>query len=270
MKTLTPMILFLLILSACQSAAPSSTPTEKLEPTISASPTKTPYPTDTIIPSSTPTPQPTITPEPPDIPIGTMFWQWGWTFPWERTTSPYLVWGAQLRDKMNSRCEGFICDGVDLRLYDPQVWHFLGRGEYGKTVFTFEKPLDTFVIVYKDRIGFDALSGMTVDGKTVAYGYLTNGKISASYLDGGNISFDTVIEAENKHKPVSKPCGIIDPNPDGDKNFSLTGGEGGILWNFLDNPWGPTLYSTRKGYSLVGLTIISESFEKITQDQICP
>jgi hypothetical protein len=88
------------------------------------------------------------------------------------------------------------------------------------------------------RIGFDALSGTTPDGKIVSYGYLTNGQITASYLDGGNFPRDTIIAAENKGIPVNPPGGITDPNPDGDNNYNVTGTSqgwlgGAIFWNFL-------------------------------------
>jgi len=213
--------------------------------------------------------------EPIYIPEGTIYYQWGSNYDWGNTTSPYLVWGAQLRDEMNGNCWGFICGGKDFTEYDSDVWQFLGKGEYGKSVFTFDKPLDTFVIVWNSRMGFDALSGTTIDGETVTYGYLVNGQITASYMDGSNFPMETIIAAENSNMPVAEPCGIIDPNPDGDNNYNLTGNYGGwsggaIVWNFLDQPWGNYVFSTRKGYSLIALTIVSQSLSNITSDQICP
>ena len=229
-------------------------------------PGPTPTPTQTPIPSPTSTPKPTNTPAPPNVEKGTIYYLWGSGY----NSSPYLVWGAQFRDTMNGNCQGFICGGNDLREYDANVWQFLGRGEYRRMVFTFDKPLDTFVITYKSKMGFDAISGTTVDGKTVAYGYLVNGKITASYMDGSNFSIMTIINAENNFVPVTEPCGIIDPNPDGDNHFNLSKGKGGIVWNFLDRGFYNSAYATRKGYSLTSLTIISQPVSRISSDQICP
>ena len=171
---------------------------------------------------------------------------------------------------MNGSCVGFICEGKDLRLYDPAVWRFLGKGEYGGKTFTFDPSLDTFVITYDGIMGFDALSGTTADGKVVPYGYLTDGRVSASYMDSSNLPCQTIIAAENNHQPITTPCGIIDPKASGDKSYNMTGGPGGIVFSFLDNPWGPEIYSTRKGYSLSKLTIVSQPASKISPQQICP
>jgi hypothetical protein len=171
---------------------------------------------------------------------------------------------------MNGSCQGFICDGKDLREHDPAVWHFLGKGEYGQMTFTFDQSLDTFVITYRDIMGFDALSGTTIDGKTVAYGYLTNGDITASYLDGSNIPVKTIIDTENRNVPVSPPCGIIDPNINGDSNFNMTNGPGGIVFNFLDRGFYNSPFATRKGYELTNLTIVSAPASAISSDMICP
>ena len=255
--------LILFVISACSINATTT-------------PTNTPEPTVTIMPSSTYKPTPSI----PYVDFGTIYFQWGLEHNY-----PYLVWGAQLRDTMKGSCEGFICDGIDLRLYDPDIWQFLGRGEFGKKTFSFDvnnngridqvEQFDTFVITWNDRMGFDALSGTTPDGKTATYGYLTNGKLTTSYMDSSNFPMSTIIDAENKFQPVKTPCGIIDPNPDGDKSYNLTGNYdgwtgGGIVFNFLDRAWGEAPYATRKGYSLISLTIVSAPASEISPDQICP
>ena len=246
------------LISAC---APQPNPTSVSTP----QPTITPSPTNTIIPSSTPTPQSTNTPSPPLISDETIYYLWG-----SGTTDPYLVWGAQLRDKMHGECQGFICDGEDLRLYGSEVWKYLGRGEFGKKVFSFSEPLDTFVITFSGRMGFDALSGMTTDGETVSYGFLADGRVTTSYMDTSNFSMNTIGNAEDTFTAVFEPCGMIDPNPDGDNSYNMSKGSGGIVFNFLDRAWGNSPYKTRKGYSLNSLTIVSAPASSITSDMICP
>jgi len=208
----------------------------------------------------------TSIPKPIKVSTGEMYFLWGFT----QAPDPYLVWGASLREIMNGACEGFICEGKDLRLFDATTWQFLGRGEFGIKTFEFKQPLDTFVIVYKDRMGFDALSGKTIDGIIVSYGYLVSGDITASYLDGSNINCKTIIDAENGRVPVVPPCGIIDPTVDGDKSYNLTNGPGGIVFNFLDRGFYDQPYATRKGYSLTNLTIVSAPISDISADMICP
>ncbi len=259
MKRINILVLIGLFFSACSTpAAPAATSTP--EP-INTS-------TNQLIPTVRPSPQSTFTPNPPKIPAGKIFEQWSvYT---DDQNSPYVVWGARLRESMNGNCEGFICAGKDLRLYDPTVWKFLGRGEYGKKTFTFTEPLDTFVITFSKKMGFDALSGITPDGKTVTYGYLTNGKVTTSYMDSGGFPMRTIIEAENTNQPVKTPCGINDPNPDGDKSYNMGEGQGGIVFNFLDRAWGQQPYLTKKGYQLMSLTIVSAPASEITPTQICP
>ena len=269
-NTIITVLIIAFIMASCAQTV-TVPPTETALPIETSLPIISLSPTQTSVPSSTPTPNPTKIPSPPHVTNGTIYYQWGM----ENIVSPYLVWGAQLRNTMNGNCQGFICGGKDLREYDANIWHFLGKGEYGKKVFTFDKPLDTFVIVWDDKMGFDAISGTTIDDKTVSYGYLVNGKLTASYLDGSNFPAKTIVEAEDKRLPVSKPCGIIDPNPDGDNNFNLTGDYqgwlgGAIVWNFLDRGFYNNPFATRKGYSLKSLTIISQPANKISSDQICP
>lgn len=271
--------LFMALVFMVSMTLTACSPGQLLGPTLSPIPTSTTSPIPTLTPTLTPiktsTHQPTGTPEPPEISSDMIFFRWGENYDWKETTSPYLLWGASLRDVMNGNCQGFICDGKDLREYDPNVWFFLGSGEYGKRTFTFEKPLDTFVLVWNNKIGFDALSGTTADGRIVAYGYLANGEITASYMDGsGEISMKTILNAENNGVPVKTPCGIIDPNPNGDKSIIVTGDYqgwlgGAIVWNFLDQPFS-SAFSTRKGYSLTSLTIVSQEFSTISPNQICP
>jgi hypothetical protein len=273
MKKIALFLSLAFVVTACQTSLPVITSTDTLEPTVSATPTLKPSPTKTLFPSSTPTLKPTRTPKPPQISEGTIFWRWGENYDWENTDSPYLVWGAQLRDIMNGTCQGFICGGKDLSEFDHTIWIFLGEGDYGQATFTFDQPLDTFALFFNKPMGFDALSGTTIDGKTVAYGYLVDGTVSASYLDGGNFSARTIIDAENKNMPVIEPCGIIDPNPNGDKSYSMSGNFmdfGAFFWNFLDRGFYNSPYATRKGYSLTSLTVISQSVTKISSDQICP
>lgn len=204
-------------------------------------------------------PTPTISP-------GEIYFLWGFN----QSSAPYLVWGADLRDTMKGSCQGFICDGKDLRLYDSSIWKFLGYGDYGKKTFIFEEPFDTFVIHYDHAIGFDALSGITLDGKIVNYGYLTDGTLTASYMDTSNFQFTTIGEAENNGIPVEPPCGIIDPSVDGDRSYSLSNGPGGLVFNFLDRGFYNNPFETRKGYELMSLTIISAPTSEIADNQICP
>lgn len=216
-----------------------------------------------------------IPPHTPYVNNGTIYYKWGMG----NSNSPYVVWGAQLRDTMNGNCQGFRCAGKDLRNYDSEVWQFLGAGEYGTKTFSFDinnneqidpnELFDTFNIRYGDAMGFDAISGTTPDGKTVAYGFLANGKITAPYGDGSSFPLLTLIEAENKNVP-QPICGIVDPNVQGDGNFSLTEGGGALFFNFLDRGFYNSPFSTRKGYSLTSLTIISQPTSIISPDQICP
>jgi hypothetical protein len=171
---------------------------------------------------------------------------------------------------MKGSCWGFICDGKDLTMYDPAVWQFLGKGEYGQKTFTFDKPLDTFVITYEGIMGFDALSGTTPDGKTVAYGFLADGRVTTSYMDTGYFRMETIGHAEDTFTTVFVPCGMIDPNPNGDNSFNMTTGPGGIVFNFLDRAWGQDPYLTRKGYALNSLTIVSAPASAISSNMICP
>jgi hypothetical protein len=231
--------------------------------------TNTPKPFLSITPTpfiaTISTPNNTITSQPIVITPGEIYYLWGFN----QSNSPYLVWGAELRNTMNGNCQGFICAGKDLREYDQSVWQFLGAGDYGEKIFEFNKPFDTFVITYYGEIGFDAFSGTTVDGKTVDYGFLSDGKVTTSYLDGSNFSWETIGNSENSH--VAPPiCGIIDPNPNGDKSYSLSKGPGGIVFNFLDQPWGSKTFSTRKGYSLTSIRIISQPPSLIQKNEICP
>ena len=212
------------------------------------------------------TPSPTKTQKPIVVSKGEIFYLWGFN----QSSAPYLVWGAHLREIMQGSCKGFICDGKDLRSYDPTIWKFLGFGDYGKKTFTFEEPLDTFVIHYDNQIGFDALLGVTLDNKSVNYGYLTDGIITASYLDDSNLQFETVISAENKGIPVEPPCGIIDPSSEGDNSYSLSNGPGGIVFNFLDRGFYNNAFATRKGYELISLTIISAAANEIGDEERCP
>ena len=48
-------------------------------------------------------------------------------------------------------------------------------------------------------MGFDAISGTTVDGKIVAYGYLVDGKDTTSYMDTSNFSMKVIGDAEDNH-----------------------------------------------------------------------
>ncbi len=250
-----------------QSVQPLEVNQSPIPPTLTntpLAPTDTSIPTNTPLPSPILTPRQTNTPAPPRVSDGEIFYQWAR----DNNTSPYLVWGAQLREIMNNNCQGFICEGKDLRVYDSEVWQFLGRGEYGKMVFAFDKPLDTFVLTFMGNIGIDAISGITIDGNTVTYGYLVNGEKTASYMDSSGFPMDTIITAENKQIPVAEPCGIIDPNPDGDNNFNVSLWRGAIVWNFLDLPFNSAW--TRKGYSLIELIVVAQSSSNITSDQICP
>jgi hypothetical protein len=267
-KTATIVSLVVFILASCAPAV-TAIPTETVTPTI------TPSPTQTAIPSPTSTPEPTNTPAPPSVTNGVIYYQWNMG----NNSSPYLVWGAQLRDTMNGSCKGFKCGGKDLREYNGTIWKFLGRGEYGSKTFSFDlnnngqidqdELFDTFNVRFGQAMGFDAISGTTPDGKTVAYGFLANGKITAPYGDGSNFPLLTLIEAENKNAP-QPICGIVDPNVQGDGNFSLTKGGGALFFNFLDRGFYNSPFSTRKGYSLTSLTIVSQSVGKIPSEKRCP
>jgi hypothetical protein len=252
--------LFVIALSACGPAPATTTATPTEMPTATATPSLIATLTQTLEPS------PTATTKPITVSPGAIYYEWGRG----QFSAPYLVWGAHLRDTMNGSCQGFICDGKDLREYDPAVWHFLVKGEYGKMTFTFDKPYDTFVITYKDIMGFDALSGTTSDGKIVTYGYLVDGTISASYMDTWNFSMKTIGDAEDNQRAVTKPCGMIDPNINGDSSFNMTLDPGGIVFNFLDRGFYNSPYATRKGYELTNLTIISAPASAIFSNMICP
>ncbi|MCJ7585286.1 MAG: hypothetical protein MUO30_11035 [Anaerolineales bacterium] len=270
-KTLTVSATAAMLFSgACTKATGSTTTPTNTPPTVtqmytpSDTPTFTPSPTDTPLPTNTP--HPTNTPMPITVSPGEIYYLWGLS----QSSAPYLVWGAQLRDTMNGSCQGFICDGKDLREYDPAVWHFLGKGEYGQMTFTFDQPLDTFVITYRGIMGFDALSGTTPDGKAVDYGFLADGRLTTSYMDTSNFRMETIGHAEDTFSAVTVPCGMIDPNPNGDNSFNMTNGPGGIIFNFLDRAWGQDTYSTRKGYELNSLTIVSASDSTISSNMMCP
>ena len=261
-----------LIIIACEPENPTNViHNPSLIPTSSLTPT----PPVIIFPTETITKQVIETPESLNIPFGKVFYTWGAYYDWSKTTDPYLVWGANLRDIMDGDCQGFICEGKDLREFDNVKWKFLGSGKFGKSTFTFDEPLDTFVMTWNNPLGIDSFSGVTKDGRMVAYGYLANGEVTASYADGGGMmSFKTILDAEANGLPILSPCGIIDPSPDGDNNYLVTGEYqgwfgGALVWNFLDQPFS-SAFSTRKGYSLVSLTIVTQPLEKITADQICP
>ena len=261
-------------------------PTDTPMPTDTAlPPTDAPLPTDTVAPPTavppTNTPAtPTIEPSPEPITVdpGEIYYRWGFG----QFSEPYLVWGAQLRDTMHGGCQGFICDGIDLRLYDPNVWKFLGPGEYGTHTFDFDvdnngtvdpyERLDTFNTVYGEELmGFDALSGITPDGETVTYGYLADGRITTSFMDGFRFLTKTIIDAEDKFTTVFYPCGVLDPNPYGDLSYNLTeaGDKGGAIFlNFLDRSWEEGACDTRKGYPFTELTIVSQPLSKIVTDRV--
>jgi hypothetical protein len=253
-------------LSQVQIITPTVEPTITYTPSPTNSPEPTLTPTSTSTQTFTPTNRPTKTPAPIAISHNEIYYNWGHY----QSTAPYLVWGASIRDAMSGNCQGFICEGKDLREYDPSVWQFLGQGEYGQKTFTFDQPFDTFVITFDNVIGFDALSGTTIDGETVHYGYLANGDVTASYMDGSNFPILTIIDAENKHVPVQQACGIIDPTSEGDNNFNLSNGSGGIVFNFLDRGFYNSPYATRKGYELISLTVVSAKANTIPEDKICP
>ena len=203
----------------------------------------------------------------PSVPLSTSYDEWAV----ENDTSPYVVWGASIKSIINEDCQGWTCNGKDLRKRDPEIWQLIGKGEYGKTVFTFDQPMDTFVIASKEIIGFDVLSGTTVDGKKVTFGYLTDGTLTTPYLDGDNMPLVVrIMSAKAQNTPFTEPCGMIDPNFDGDNNFSITIGKGTITWNFSNVPWDAKGHPFDKVYSLTSLSIISQPASKITSSQKCP
>lgn len=204
----------------------------------------------------------------PTVPSSTSYNEWAV----ENTTSPFVVWGANLKDiVIDEDCKGWICNGKSLHNYDPEIWKLIGEGGFGKSVFTFQQPMDTFIIASKDSIGFDALSGITIDGEKVSFGYLPDGTFAIPYIDGDNMPLVFKIWSNNsENKTFSEPCGIIDPNPDGDTNFSLTLGAGIIMWNFSELSSSANEISFDKIYSLTSLSIVAQPASKINSSQKCP
>lgn len=163
-----------------------------------------------------------------------------WTV--ENNTSPFVVWGASLKNNFRDQdCKGWICNGKNLQEYDPEIWNLIGDGGFGKSVFTFQQPMDTFVIASKDSIGFDALSGITIDGEKVSFGYLPDGTLAIPYLDGDNMPLVFKIWANNSE----------------DKTFSE------LSSNANGN-------SFSKIYELTSLSIVAQPAGKINSNQKCP
>jgi hypothetical protein len=255
-KILVWILMISILLSGCelgQFIGPTLTPTSTLTSTSISTPTLTS------------TPRPTNIPRPITVSPGEKYYNWGL----EQSSAPYLVWGAQLRDIMEPTCDAFTCNGINYHDYDPNVWRFLGFGEYGAKTYSFDvnndgntgssETLDTFVITFgRNKMGLDAITGTTPDGKTVAYGYLTDGQRTFSYMDsGGGICTTTLIDEGHSRIIHETPCGIVDPNVNGDRNYNISDNVGGMIFLFLDRAYNNQPLLTQKGYVLKDLTIVS-------------
>jgi hypothetical protein len=194
-------------------------------------------------------------------------------------TSPYVVWGAQLHDSMNSNCQGFICEGKDFRKYDDTIWKFLGKGDYGVMDFSFdinrnkqidpEELFDTFVIRFGQDIGFDSITGLTQDRKMLAYGFLMNGENAIPYGESSNLSLATLTDTKNKNLP-QPICGIVDPSILGDESFSIASGSGSLIFGFSAKGFNDGSPAISQSYSLISLTISSAPKHLISPENVCP
>jgi hypothetical protein len=247
---------FIIFLSACTAAQPEPTATVPLPADTPVPPTATftftpePTPTSTPIPTNPPIPTPTKRIPPED---GVPLRQIGWN-------GSYQIWVNNLELDVTDDCRSYVCPGgSDQNHRYNGKWFFIGEG-IGTQHFTFPGEFTDILITWGTYPiwEFDAI----IADNGAGYGYTSEGLFCGQWADSGSIDLSEIIDYEYKQIPMASPWGILGPKPDG--SYSVTKGQGFLLFRMFNLPWDelwdsyipPNVLSTGDFvYSLSGITV---------------